>query len=1062
MKKFLLTILCVITTMSIYAQMLSLSGVVKSASDQQPLPGVTVIIKGTTNGTTTDIEGKYTLSDIPDDATLVFSFVGMKSQEVKIEGRSTINILLEEEAVGLDEVVAVGYGVVKKSDVTTSVASISGEDLAGEPTSSFVESLTGKLAGVQIRQTSGAPGSNFNIRVRGASSITAGNNPLYVIDGIPLSNETSSLSSLAESRNNFQEQPVNPLASLDMDDIESIQILKDASAAAIYGSRGSNGVVLITTKKGKSGKAQISFSSSFGVSSVLNKIDVMDAYEFAQLHYDAKNNAYLDNVVGADISDNNDTRVSKGGSKYRIPEELLPYIQGQQGLTNTDWQDEIFRNAITQNHTLSVQGGGEMSSYFASLNYFNQEGIVIGSGMERFAGRFNLESSLSDKFKVGIKINPSRIDHDLVSSNGPTWNEGVIASALTQAPIFPVKNPDGSYNRGLLDWTFRHRGLSSEFVANPVAIANEVSDKMQTTRIIAGGFLDYKILSDLTYKISFGTESNDIRRDFYRPQSLETLFWLRFGPDAMSLSTNSINWLLENTLTYNKEFGKHKMNILAGYTAQKEDIKSTISRGFNYSNDLVTTLNAAGSTTAETRREKWSLLSYLFRVQYNYNSKYYASFAVRRDGSSRFGANTKWGNFPSGSVGWRISQEEFMKDSKVITDLKLRASFGVTGNFQIPNYGSIALIDQAEYVTGDDNKTSGIGQITPRNDDLGWERTQTLDFGINANLLDGLLTVEADYYSSTTTDLLLNVNVPRVSGFETQLQNIGEVSNKGFDFTLGIRKNFNGFSWKSSFNFSVNRNEVVKLGPEGDPIFANSGRGQTFITQIGKPIGSYYGYVVEGIYNTNEEVDAHLTADRRTTQPGDFRFADLNGDGKITPDADRKIIGDYYPDFTYGFSSSFSYKDFDFSFALQGVYGNEVLNTLKHYIAVPQGGMNNVAANVNRWKSPENSGNGMTPKANFTTTGNNTDISTYHVEDGSYLKVQNITLGYKFPKQAIQKLGLSYVRIHLTAQNPFMFTDYSGYNPEVNSNPTNQLGQGEDFGTYPLARSFTFGVNVKF
>ena len=1037
----------------------TITGTVKDI-DGLPLIGATVRLKGGDIGTVTDFDGKFSIS-LPNDATsLIISYTGYKDLEVTISGLSKIDVVLNEGLI-LEEVIVVGYGTQRKSDVTTSVASIKGDALDNEATNNLAEALTGKLAGVQIRQTSGAPGSNISIRIRGASSITAGNNPLYVIDGVPISSEIGSLLSITSSRNNFQEQPINPLASLDMDDIESIEILKDASAAAIYGSRGANGVVLITTKSGKKGRPQVSYNNRFGVSNVLKKIAVLDAYGFAELHVEAKNNAYLDNVSDADINDDNETRIAKGGRSYRIPAELLPYLQGQQGLTNTDWQDEIFRNGFTQSHTLSVQGGGERNKYFTSFNYFDQEGIVTGSNLERFTGRFNLEGDLSDKIKYGIKLNPSRLNYDLVSSNGPTWNEGVIASALAQAPIFPVRNLDGSFHIGLLDWTFRERGLSSEFVANPVAIISELKDKMQITRLLGNSFLDVEIIPDLNYKISFGAETNDIRRDFYRPQSLETLFWLRFGPDAVSLSTNSVNWLIENTLNYTKNIEKHNLNLLAGYSAQKEDIKTTLATGQGFVNDLVQTINVAQNTNSETRQEQWSLLSYLFRAQYNFDHKYYLSAAVRRDGSSRFGRGNKWGNFPSVSAGWRISQEGFLKDISGLDDLKLRASFGVTGNFQIPNYGAIALIDQSNYITGDDNITGGLTQITSANDDLSWERTETFDVGVNLALFNNLISIEADYYNSNTSDLLLNVNVPQVSGFTTQLQNIGKVNNKGFEFTLGLQKHFGDLSWQSSINFSTNKNKVVELGPEGDPIFANSGRGQTFITEIGKPIGSYYGYVVEGIYQSSAEIETHLNANSGTSQAGDFRFADLNQDGQITV-ADRQIIGDYQPDFTYGFTTTFNYKNLDFNIALQGVQGNEVLNTLRHYIAIPQGGMNNLAINADRWVSASNPGNGNIPRANFLTTGNNTIISTYHVEDGSYLKIQNISLGYKLPKTTIERIGLQSLRLYVTAQNPFLFTNYSGYNPEVNSNPTNQLGQGEDFGTYPLAKTFSFGVNARF
>lgn len=1038
----------------------AISGIITDVSGA-PLPGATVLEKGTSNGTSSDFDGKFSLEVSNENAVLEVSYVSFITQEVALNNQTSISVKLQEDAAQLDEVVVVGYGSQRKSDVTASVASIKGDALSNETTTNLAEALGGKLAGVQIRQTSGAPGSNINIRVRGASSIAAGNNPLYVIDGVPISNENGSLSSISESRNNFQEQPTNPLASLDMDDIESIEVLKDASSAAIYGSRGSNGVVLITTKKGKSGAPQVSYSTNIGFSKILNKIDLLDAYEFAELHVEAKNTAYLAAVPGADINDDNATRISKGGFGYRIPEELYPYIDGVEGLTNTDWQDEIFRTAVTQNHTISVQGGSEKSRYFTSLNYFQQEGIVIGSELERFTGRFNFEGDLSKKIKYGVRLNPSRLNYDLVSSNGPIWNEGVVASALAQAPIFPVRNDDGSFHIGLLDWTFRERILSNQFVVNPVAVVNEVKDKQFTNRFISNAFLDYEIIPDFNYKLSFGAEINDTRRDFYRPQRLETLFWLRFGPDAVSVSSGTVNWLVENTLNYKKSFGDHNLNLLAGYSSQKEDIKVTNATGRGFPNDLVTTINAAQDTNSETRQEQWSLLSYLFRAQYNFNSKYYLSAAIRRDGSSRFGTNNKWGNFPSASVGWRVSQEDFLAESKSINELKLRASYGVTGNFQIPNYGSIALISPNDYVNGGGNITSGLGQSTSANDELSWERTETIDFGLNATLFDGLLTVEADYYNSDTSDLLLNVNVPRVSGFATQLQNIGKVNNTGFEIALGIQKEFGDFGWKSSVNFSTNKNEVKELGPEGDPIFSNSGRGQTFITEIGKPIGSYYGYVVEGIYNTPEEISSHLTANSGTSQPGDFRFSDLNNDGQITV-ADRQIIGDYQPDFTYGFSTSLTYKNWDFNLALQGVEGNEVLNTQSHYTAIPQGGMNNIAAVANRWRSASDPGNGFTPRANYDTTGNNTNISTYHVEDGSYLKVQNITLGYKFPKESLKQIGLQNLRVFASAQNPFLITNYSGYNPEVSSNPTNQLGQGEDFGTYPLASTISFGLNVNF
>ncbi|UJH67824.1 SusC/RagA family TonB-linked outer membrane protein [Allomuricauda sp. SCSIO 65647] len=1056
-----LTYLLMVFAYLVNAQTIGVRGVVVDKNDV-PLPGASIVEKGTANGTTTDFDGNFEIRISGPEAVLTITYIGYTTEEIVVGNQTDLYVRLSQDASKLDEVVVVGYGTQRKSDVTTSVASLKAEAIQNETTTNFTEAIAGKLAGVLVRQTTGEPGGNLNIRVRGASSITAGNNPLFVVDGVPLSDETNTQTLIGGSRNGVLEQPTNPLASINQEDIESIEVLKDAAAAAIYGSRGSNGVVIITTKRGKSGDPSVSLTTRAGFSSVINKIDLLNAYEFAELHADAKNNAYLDLVPGASITDDNATRLANGQPQLRIPEELEPYLQGVEGLTDTDWQDEIFRNALNQNYTLTIQGGSSKASYFSSLNYNKQEGIVIGSEFERFSGRLNINGNLSEKIKYGIRLNPSRINQDLVNTAGFIFNEGVVASALAQAPIFPVRNPDDTFNIGILDWTFLSRNVSSEFVGNPVAIADQISDEQVTTRILGNGFLDFEFLPNLTYRITAGAESNESRRDFYRPLALEaTPFFLRFSPDAVSVSTSSTNWLIENTLTYNNLFGKHSLNLLGGYTAQMESIKLTNSEGRGFANDLVPTISAASITASETFEEEWSLLSVLFRAQYAYDNKYFATVTVRSDGSSRFGSGNKWGTFPSASLGWRLSQENFLRENKTINELKLRASYGVTGNFQIPNYGSIGLLDQASYVTGNNNIVGGLSQTTSANNDLSWERTETFDIGLNASLFNNFVTLEADYYRSETSDLLLNVNVPSVSGFTNQLQNIGRVENKGFEFTLGLQKDFGDFEWQSSFNFSTNKNEVLELGPEGDPIFANGGRGLAFITEIGRPIGSYYGLKVEGIYNTEDEINQHLSTDSGTSRPGDFRFEDVNGDGRINDD-DRQVIGDYQPDFTYGFSTSFKYKNVDLSIALQGVEGNEVLNTIRFYTAIPQGGINGVADLKNRWRSPEDPGNGRVPRANLRTTGNNREVSTYYLEDGSYLRIQNITLGYTVPKTLMDNLGLDHARIFLAAQNPFLFTDYTGYNPEVNSNPTNQLAQGEDIGTYPLSRTISLGLNLNF
>ena len=1011
----------------------------------EPLPGVSIIIKGTTTGITTDFDGIYDL-EISDDAeVLVFSFVGMKSQEIIIGNKTQIDVILEEETVGLEEVIAVGYGVQNKRDVTTSIASVKAEELQDLAVAGFDQALAGKMAGVQVLQTTGEPGAALTIKVRGTGSITAGNDPLYVIDGIPA------------------DRGAQAIESVNISDIESIEVLKDASASAIYGSRGSNGVVIITTKSGKSGKMRISYDASFGMQEVSNMIDMLDAYQYAELSRDGHNNAYLDAVPTGSVNDPNDAR-KEGWMK--IPPELLPYLEGKPGLTNTNWQNEIFRTAPLTKHTLSFMGGSENIKYFISANYFDQKGIIINSDYKKYGVRLNLDAKYN-KLKVGVKFNPSFTSENKVNAYGTYSNQGVVSSALAMSPTWSVYNEDGSYNfDGNGYWRVGTDYQHNEII-NPVALANLEDNKVNHANLMGNGYLEYEFFKDFKYKFSTGITYNHYHSDYYRPSVLPTRGWKYYGqpsnPTGRASTTYYLNWVVENTLSYEKNIGDHKLRGLAGFSSQKNYTNNHWVEATNFPNDLVQTIGAGTVTDGESGISEWSLMSILGRIQYDYKGKYLLSAAIRADGSSRFGKNNKWGYFPSTSAGWRVTEEKFMKDVRTISNLKLRASYGLTGNFQIGNYEHISLVSKDNYVLGTDNG-QGVNGLTPsnvENADLSWEKTAMLDIGIDIGLFKDRINIEADWYNSNTSDLLLNVPVPYTTGFGIARQNIGKVNNTGWELTLTTRNKLGKVDWTASVNFSTNKNEVKALGPENAPIIETNGTGHAyFITQVGERIGSYYLLVQDGVFKNQEELDKYPHFDN--TYVGDFRFVDVDKDGVLDVNNDRTIVGNYAPDFTYGFSSTLKYKEIDLSFNIQGVQGSEILHLLRRYNYNMEGNFNNSAVALNRWISEESPGDGNTNRANRKSKGNNGRTSTWHIEDGSYIRLQNVTLGYTLPQALTSKIKIDNARVYIAGQNLLTITDYTGYNPEVNLYDSNSLTPGVDYGTYPLPRTVTLGLNINF
>ena len=1043
-----------LTTVSTFAQTV-LTGTVTDAANGDVLAGATVQVKGTTVGATSDAQGQYRLTVPGGGTVLVFSFIGYQPSEVTIGNRSVVDGKLTASDNALSEVVVVGYGVQNRRDVTTAIGSVRARDLANQPVTSFDQAIAAKIAGVQVLQTSGAPGAALSVRVRGVGSISAGNDPLYVIDGIPLSRDTKFATGGTSTQ--FPDNPINVLSTINTDDIESIEVLKDASAAAIYGSRGSNGVVLLTTKRGKEGKTTINYDTYVGSQQVTKKLDLLNAYEYATLNAEGRNNAYLDRNPTGSVNDPTSVREKGVGAPSTvIPPEIVPYLNGQQGLTNTDWQDAIFRTAPIQNHTLSISGGKDNIKFYVSGNYMDQRGVVINSGFKRYSARANVDIK-SGRLTVGANLNPTYAKHDLIKSEGPYLGEGVIGLAVQIPPIWPVYNADGSYNFQGNGW-----GYGTTSLLNPVALANEISDKLSQIRLLGNVYAQYEITRGLSYRLNLGSDVNSFQRDYFRPSVLE----IRDSkgpsvPTGFSRAQQYVNWLVENTINYNRSFGLHTVSGLAGFTAQKDRRTGNELTATNFPNDLVQTLNAGQVTAGSSDVQEWSLLSYLGRVQYDYDGKYLLSAAIRADGSSRFGTNNRYGYFPSVSAGWNVAQESFLKGNAWLSDLKIRGSYGLTGNFQIPNYGSVSLLSYQNYVLGPESIVSGLAPGNSANPNLRWEKTAMLDLGFDASFLRNRLTLTVDYYNANTSDLLLNVPVPRASGFSTELQNIGRVNNQGFELSLGTRQTFGRVGWTASANVATNRNRVRALGPSGDPIIVSGGvAGAQFITQIGHPIGEYYTMVYDGVFKNQAEVDAYPHT--ATTKPGDFRFIDSNKDGKIDFSSDRTITGSYFPKYTFGFTSNLTFSGFDLGVTVQGSQGNKILNLIRRYIYNGEGNGNQFRGALNRWQSAADPGDGLHNRANRLQTGSNGEISTWHLEDGSFVRIRTLTLGYSIPTALLTKLRLTRARLYVTAQNPFTFTKYTGFNPEVSSRPDSALSPGEDYGTYPLPRTTSVGLNLSF
>ncbi|MEM1126377.1 MAG: TonB-dependent receptor [Bacteroidota bacterium] len=1057
---------CLLLPLVAVAQNQSISGTVTDAETGGPLPGVNVFAKGTTAGGATDLDGRYAIQVPASADTLVFSFVGYIAQEVAIQGRTVIDVVMAPDVERLNEVLVVGYGTQQRARISGSISSIDVEKLEEIPITSFEGGIQGQLPGVVVQEPTGEPGATPTIRVRGTGSITAGNEPLYVIDGFPVARDVDLQGNLFRRRAAFRPPPSNPLAGLNPGDIQSIEILKDASSAAIYGSRGSNGVVLITTKKGRpDGRATIRYDAYIGTQTVANTPDMMNAQELITYTQDARNNNYLQkfdplNPNSPNFNPNYDPTTNAGrpdDGNVLIPEAYVNWDG-----TDTDWLGQIFDSAPVASSNLSVSGGSGSTTYYLSGGYLNQEGIISGSGFERFSGRVNLATNPLNWLTVGVNLSSAFTQQDRLPAGSPYFARppGIVYSALVHSPVVAPFNDDGTPNQ-LNNQSYLGGGTTS--ASNPLAIQDGVEEALDSHRTFGNLYGEAELLPGLRYRAYFGADLLDYTRSFYRASTLLYRTARQGETYAQSSSSRSFNWVLENTLSYDREFtDEHAFSGVVGYTAQKEviDVNDIIAQ--NFPDDEVRTISGGQVTDGTSFREEWALVSFLARANYSFRDRYLLTATIRTDRSSRFGADNQTGVFPSVSAGWRLSEEAFMQETP-FNNLLLRASYGVTGNFLIPNYGSIALLTQGNYILSD-GVASGVVPTTLGNQELTWETTRQFNVGLDVALLQDRFYFTAEFYNSITSDLLLDVNIPAALGFTTALTNIGEVRNRGFEFSITSRNIVGGdFEWSTDFNISTNTNEVLELGTEGDPILSAGGAGLRHITRVGDAIGSYYGWVVDGIYQDEQDI-ANSPADALAPdpQPGDFKFKDINGDGIINAD-DRTVTGNYFPDYTFGINNTFSYRGVDLQVFIQGVQGNEILNLTSRHLKNGEANFNSYAVFNDRWRSPEDPGNGDVPRADRQSAlhGNNNRQSDFQVEDGSYIRLRTLTLGYTLDQGLFQG-RLQRARVYLTGTNLFTSTDYLGFNPEVSNQSQVSTTPGEDYGAYPLARTWTLGVNLTF
>ncbi len=971
----------------------TLTGTVTDGENGEPLPGVNVLAKGTTQGTVTDVDGNYRLTVSDDVTTLVFSSIGYVSEEVEINGRSTIDLVLLPDIKSLSEVVVVGYGAVKKSDLTGAVSSISQEEITALPVNNVQQIMQGRAPGVQVIQNSHAPGGGLSIRIRGANSILGGNEPLYVVDGFV---------------GGISLDAINP------NDIESIEILKDASATAIYGSRGANGVVIITTKRGSKGTDQINFDAYYGTQQVANTIDVMNARRFAE-------------IANARV-------LNDGGTEVPFPDlDNLPY--------DTNWQDAIFRTAPIQNYALSFNGGNDNTQYLISANYFDQTGIVINTDFSRATIRANLDKNIGERFKIS---NSFQVSRNIENSIPEGQDQGPVAGALAAYPTRPVME-----NGEFAQMDIQEYGGFSDPIPNPVAEITQHLRESKTIRLFDMIYGEYEILEGLRAKVSLGASYSNNRFDFYQRR---TIPGSSVNGIASISNAESIDILNENILSYNRNMGIHAINAVAGFTSQRNEYKFFNAGSRDFVTDVLETGDLSSGATIDVPNSGgtiWSQQSFLGRINYVLQDKYLVTVTGRYDGSSRVAEQNRWTFFPSFALGWRVNEEPFMTDLSSISNLKLRVSWGQTGNDRIPSYLSQQRISSTTLSSGE-QIVVGLAPVNLPSSELDWEVTSQLDVGLDLGFMDERIRITADYYQKNTTNLLAQIQLPLSVGFSNVTQNIGELRNTGFELGLGGDILVNAFKWSVDGNFSINNNEITKLKDGNDVFAANLPGGATagsfHIIREGETLASYFGFIEDGL-----------------DEAGDVTYKDLDDNGVINNE-DRTILGDFFPDFIYGLNSNFTWKGFDLNVFFQGVQGTDLIRLDRFRSANSLTRGYNQLVEVTDYWTPENTdAQYPRPRSGINFRGSDT-----FVEDASYLRLRNLQLGYSLPLSNMGVQWLRMAKVYASVQNLLTITDYSGYDPEINNRGNSTVGGdtdlrlGMDLSSYPSARTFTFGVKLGF
>ena len=1007
-------------------------GTVVDARTGETLPGVNILIEGTSSGTTTNVDGEFELSVPSLQETLIFSYIGYQRLVIDIGDRNEIHVEMLPDVQMLDDLVVVGYGSVQRRHLTGSVGNVQmDESLASRPIVNIGDALYGKVAGVQVLSSSGRPGESSRIQIRGVSSLSAGSEPLIVVDGIPL--------------------PSFDLNTLNASDIESIDILKDASSAAIYGSRAAGGVILVTTRSGSSDASSISFNYSFTTQDVLSRVDVMNTAEYAQASIDAAQIGWIRS--GGDPNAPN-TLEARGERKYTWPSiletpELLP---------NVDYQDAIYRTAPMHQAVLSASGGGENSRYYTSFGIVNQDGIIVNTGYEKYTLNLNVDTKISDFITVGGRVNSS---YDI-----QTGSQAIhIRTANQYPPLYPVYTEEGylggPHNTpGFEPWNsilFRaHHG-------HPLQKIDEIDDR-EGFNIAGNVFANIDLLSGLAFRSSLNTFYSRNDRVYFEQANTN------IGPDVRrqarmrSWMDRSLNYTWENLLFFNNNWEDHQVDIVAGYEYTKRDFYSMYGERRNYDNDLLPYLGAGNTIiNATDNANESTLISVISRVNYNYLGRYMASLSFRRDGSSRFGPENKWGNFPAASIGWRVTDESFMQDFDYLNELTFRVSYGFTGNDNFGDYRWIRSLSQANVAFGNNLSTSYYPSNI-ENSDLRWERTRQLNFGLNLGLLENRIYLETDIYRSESDGLLLDVPVPSITGFSSEFRNIGSLENNGIEISL-ITRNFisSSSAWSSNFTFGRNRAIITSLGPDDAPLIQTISQ-MGIINQVGKAPFSFYGFDYLGAYRNQAEIDEHGVEYPFQVHPGMGKYRDVNGDGLINSD-DRTIIGNAQPDFTWAFGNSFSYQNFDFSFLLHGSVGGDIFDSNWHRSMYYHEGRNYLTRANDRWRSEEEPGDGYIHALDVdVATGSfEREASSYWIMDGTYTRLKDVTIGYSLPVEYVTRLGITGARIYLNGTNLLTFQNTTTIDPEnMDGSPTNPASVGVQHSQYPSARTFTIGFNLDF